>query len=94
MQSRFGVITHAADFRAHERLKDGIHKVEQALAAAEIFREMNGLAIFSAPALGVIAENLRVGQAKTINALLHVTDEEAVAFVRSSAFRRFGSLAA
>jgi hypothetical protein len=33
----------------------------------------------AAPALGVVAKNFRVGQAKSVNALLHITDEEAVA---------------
>ena len=79
LQPRFGVVTHAADFLAHERLKNGIYKVEQSLAAAEIFREMNGLAVFAAPVLGVIAEDFRVGQPETIDALLHVADEETVA---------------
>ena len=72
-------LTHAADFLAHQRLKDGIDKVKQPLAAAEIFSEVNGLPVFAAPALGVIAEDFRFSQPKTINALLHIADQKTVA---------------
>ena len=38
LQSRLRVVFHAADVLAHEQFKNRIHKTEQALAAAKIFR--------------------------------------------------------
>ena len=78
LQPRLRVVFHAADVLAHEQFEKRIHKTEQALAAAKIFRQRNHLAVFSAPALRVIAENFRVGQPETINALLYVADEETI----------------
>ena len=62
-------------------------KCKQAFAAAEIFRQRNRLPVFAAPGCGVIAEDFRVGEPETVDALFHVADEEAVARW-SSAVRR------
>ena len=56
--------------------------------------ERNRPAVVSAPVLGVIAEDFRVGQPETVDALLHIADEETVAWFGVPPFRRFGLPAA
>ena len=80
LQSRPGVVTHTADFLAHEQLKNGIHKTEQALATAKIFGKGNGLTVAAMPGFGVIAKDFRVGQTKAIDALFYIAHEETVRF--------------
>jgi hypothetical protein len=48
------------------------------MSGSKIFRERNGLPRFPTPVFCVIAENFRVGEAKTVNALLHVADQKTV----------------
>src|ERR1700744_2732394 len=77
-QLRRFIISHPADFLAHDEAENGIYKIKQALATAEIFGQRDDLACRRMPLAGVVAENFRVGQAETVDALLHIADEETI----------------
>ena len=55
-----------------------IHQPQQTFAAAEILGERNRCAAVPAPVPGVGAENFRVGQPETVDALFDVAHQEAI----------------
>lgn len=77
-QCGIGVVLDTARFAPHELAEQRVDKVQNRLPAAEILDQRNGAAATPRPSLGVRAKNAGIGQAKAVNALLDVADEEPV----------------
>ena len=75
--SGLGII-HLAEHRAHQRTEEPVDEFEHRLATAEVVAEWQTAACVAAPFAFVVLENARVGQPKSVDALLDVTDEEAI----------------
>src|SRR5437868_14100322 len=79
---KFGALIelHTAHFRLHQVRENSVEKIQQRFTAAEIVAERNDLSfVATAPARLIRLKNPGIGETETIDALLHVTDEEAIA---------------
>src|ERR1043166_2048762 len=80
LQPRVGVITNPADVRTHQRGEEGVDELQYPFTAAEIVSERNALATLSAaPFFFIATKDVRVGETKSVDALLHISHEKAVA---------------
>src|SRR5437867_11394385 len=70
----------SADLPAHERAEQRVHKMKDRFGTAPILgqRPNSAFCSLAAPSFHVTVEDARVGESESVNALFHVTHQEAV----------------
>src|SRR5256885_4580697 len=88
IQLTFVLVIDSAELRLHQRPKQLVHEIEQPLAAAKILGQTQGspLPCF-APRGRIALKYSRVRLAKAIDALLHVSNHEAIGLLTGPAQR-------
>src|SRR5262249_22029838 len=87
-QLRLRIVSNSAQLAAHELSEKRIDELKNRFAAAKIFGQRDRHTGSVAPGFGVVLENARVGETKSIDALLHVANQKTVRF-RAFTAQRF-----
>src|SRR3954470_689102 len=74
-ENRFLIVNHTTNAELHQFFEQRIDKLQQRGPAAKVIRQRNDSA-FLVPSRLVILEDAWVGEAKSVNTLLHITNKE------------------